>query len=148
MAALSKEARSAPRRRKNFNLHTDDSALCHRLLNAVEPESYIPPHRHLSLHKAETIIVLAGRIGVLCFDETGLVTMSRILAPNSGTLGVDIPAGVIHSVVALEPGSVFFESKAGPYFPLMPEEKVSWAPIEDTVEAHDYLNKMRSCFQP
>ena len=87
MAALSREARSATRRRKNANFHTDNAAVCHRLLNAVEPDSYIPPHRHLSPDKAETIIVLAGRVGVLAFDDKGLVTMRRILAPTSGTVG-------------------------------------------------------------
>ena len=148
MAALSKDARNAPRRRKNFNLHANDQAICHRFLNAIEPDSYVPPHRHLSPHKAETIIVLAGRIGVLAFDAAGQVTMRRILAPNSGTVGVDIPAGVIHSVVALEPGSVFFESKAGPYLPLTPEEKAPWAPGEGSDTAVEYLAFMAQCFKP
>ncbi|MBS1157228.1 MAG: cupin fold metalloprotein, WbuC family [Proteobacteria bacterium] len=148
LAALSKEARNAPRRRMNQNFHVDDQALCHRMLNAVEPDSYVPPHRHLSPDKAETIIVLAGRVGVLAFDEAGQITMFRILAPNSGTVGVDIPAGVMHSVVALEPGSVFFESKAGPYLPLAQEEKASWAPSEGSEAAKEYLEFMRACFKP
>ncbi len=118
------------------------------MLNAVEPDSYIVPHRHLSPHKAETIIVLAGRVGVLAFDETGQVTMCRILAPNSGTIGVDIPVGVMHSLVALEPGTVFFESKAGPYLPLTREEKASWAPSEGSEGADAYLAFMAQHFKP
>lgn len=146
MSALSREARGAARRRKNYNFHTESTAVCHRLLNAVEPDSYIPPHRHLSPDKAETIIVLAGRVGVLAFDEKGLVTMRRILAPTSGTIGVDIPSGVYHSLVALEPGSVFFESKAGPYEPLGAEEKAQWAPAEESESAALYLAYMADYF--
>lgn len=118
------------------------------MLNAVEPDSYIQPHRHLSPDKAETIIVLAGRVGVLAFDEAGQITMSRILAPNSGTVGVDIPAGVMHSLVALEPGSVFFESKAGPYLPLTQDEKATWAPSEGSEGEKEYLGFMRAYFKP
>lgn len=148
ITALSQSARNAPRRRKNYNLHADAEAACHRLLNAVEPDSYIQPHRHLSTQKAETIIVLAGRVGVLAFDEKGRVSMSRILAPNSGTIGVDIPAQLFHSVVALEPGSVFFECKAGPYLALSPEEKAPWAPGEGSKSVSEYLAFMAQHFKP
>lgn len=148
LASLSREARALPRKRKNYNFHASELAVCHRLLNAVEPNSYIPPHRHLSSDKDETILVLAGRIGVLAFDDKGIVTMRRIMAPASGTVGVNIPAGVFHSLVALEPGSVFFESKAGPYEPLKPEEKAPWAPAEDAFVAGDYLAFMADFFRP
>ncbi|SFM97157.1 cupin fold metalloprotein, WbuC family [Formivibrio citricus] len=148
LASLSREARALPRKRKNHNFHASEKAVCHRLLNAIEPDSYIPPHRHLSSDKDETILVLAGRIGVLAFDDKGIVTMRRIMAPASGTVGVNIPAGVFHSMVALEPGSVFFESKAGPYEPLKPEEKAPWAPAEDAFGANDYLAFMADFFRP
>lgn len=148
LAALSREARASARRRKNQNFHTAEDAACHRLLNAVEPDSYIPPHRHLSPDKAETIIVLAGRIGILIFDDRGMVTMRRILAPTSGTVGIDIPAGIYHSMVALEPGSVFFESKAGPFVPRTPEELAPWAPAEDNPSAIHYLGYMADYFTP
>lgn len=146
MAALSREARGSKRKRKNLNFHTEESALCHRFLNAVEPGSYIQPHRHLAPSKAETIIVLAGRIGVLAFDVRGMVTMRRILAPSSGTVGVNIPTGVYHSVIALEAGSVFFESKAGPYEPISQEEKAVWAPQENEDNAPVYLAYMLDFF--
>lgn len=148
MAALSKDARNAPKKRINHNLHSDEKSPCQRLLNAIEPQSYIRPHRHLDEEKAETLIVLAGRVGVLAFDDTGAVSMSRILAPNSGTVGVDMPAGVYHSVVALEPGSVIFESKAGPYVPLALGEKAPWAPADGSREAVDYLQFMIRQFLP
>lgn len=148
MAALSRDARAHVRMRKNYNLHASEQEGSQRLLNAIEPDSYIRPHRHLAPEKDETILVLAGRVGVLAFDEKGVVSMSRILAPASGTVGVNIPAGVFHSVVALEPGTVIFESKTGPFVPLMPEEKAFWAPAEDVPEAMAYLAFMIDFFRP
>lgn len=148
MAALSREARDTSRRRKNRNFHTAPETPCQRLLNAIEPDSYVPPHRHLSADKAETIIVLAGRVGVLIFDDKGLVTMRRILAPTSGTVGADIPSGVYHSLVALEPGSVIFETKSGPYTELTPDERASWAPPENSPGAVHYLGFMADYFAP
>jgi len=67
------EARAAPRKRRNRNFHASDDAACQRLLNAVEPETCIPPHRHLDPAKDETLVVLAGRVGLLLFDESGQV---------------------------------------------------------------------------
>lgn len=148
MAGLSKEARSAPKRRISHNLHGSEKDVCQRLLNAIEPDSYVRPHRHLSPDKAETLIVLAGRVGVLAFEDDGAVSMFRILAPNSGTVGVDIPVGVYHSVVALEPGTVIFESKAGPYVPLSEDEKAPWSPAEGSLEAVEYLDFMARHFRP
>ncbi len=146
MAELSREA--LPRQRKNYNFHASPEDACQRLLNAIEPGSYIPPHRHLFPGKDETIFVLTGRVGVLAFDEKGIVTMRRILAPASGTVGVNVPAKVFHSLVALEPGTVFFESKSGPYEALTPEERAPWAPAEGALGAEDYLAFMADFFRP
>ena len=65
------EARSSRRRRHNRNLHASDNEPCNRLLNAVEPDSYVPPHRHLDPAKDETFAVLRGRFGVIVFDNAG-----------------------------------------------------------------------------
>lgn len=148
LAALSKEARSLPRQRKNYNFHASEKEACHRFLNAIEPGSYVQPHRHLAANKDETIVLLAGRLGVLIFDDKGIVIMRRILAPSSGTVGVNITAGVYHSFVALEPGTVLFESKGGPYEPLGAEERAPWAPGEDVPAAADYLAFMADFFRP
>ncbi len=143
---VSTEAAASPRRRKNRNFHTDNDASCHRLLNAMEPDSYIPPHRHQSPTKDESIIVLRGRLGLVCFDERGQVTNARLLEPGGSTVGVDIPHGQYHSLVSLIAGTVFFEAKAGPYAPLLPEEIVSWAPGEGEAGAAPYLETLRRLF--
>ena len=143
---VSSLAKGSPRRRRNYNFHEAESAACHRLLNAIEPDSYIQPHCHREVIKDETLIVVRGRLGVILFDAHGAVTAMLALAPASESIGVNIPHGVYHTLVALEPGSVFFEAKAGPFVPLKPEEKASWAPTEGDTQVDAYLKKIKQCF--
>jgi cupin fold WbuC family metalloprotein len=141
------EAKNTPRRRKNFNFHAGDEAPCNRLLNAMEPDSYIPPHRHLDPEKDETMIVLRGRLGVVFFDGEGNVRETALLSPGCDAMGVNIPHGDYHTVVCLESGTVFFESKAGPYRPLTAEERPPWAPVEGSGDAGAYLAGLRRLWQ-
>lgn len=146
LAELSQAAKASPRLRKNLNFHTRNDAHCHRLLNALEPGTYVQPHCHQDLEKDETMVVLKGSFGVLIFDQQGEVTQYFVMAENGEILGVTIPAGVFHSMLAFESGSVFFESKAGPYAALTDAEKASWAPSEGDVACAAYLEKMRAFF--
>jgi cupin fold WbuC family metalloprotein len=140
---ISREARENPRQRKNFNLHRGDESCCHRLLNAMEPESYIRPHRHQEPAKDESLVMVRGRMGVLVFDEAGNVRDHVIISPASAAVAVDIPHGLFHTVISLECGTVFFESKAGPYLALTEEEKGGWAPAEGTSGAAPYLTHLK-----
>ncbi len=140
------EARAIARKRKNFNFHARDDAPCNRLLNALEPGSYIRPHRHLDPDKDETMILVRGRMGIIFFDDAGGVTGTAILSPGGEAIGVNIPHGDFHTVVCLDSGTVFFESKAGPYRPLAEEEKAPWAPPEGSGEAGGYLETLSSFF--
>lgn len=137
------EAQASPRRRKNRNFHATDDHPGHRLLNAMQPDSYIPPHRHLDPNKDETFVVLRGRLGVLVFDDTGKV--ARILKVGAGetAMGVDIAHGTWHTAVALEADTVFREAKAGPYLPITAAEKAPWAPAENMAEAMPYLSALK-----
>ncbi len=143
LTCLAADAAASPRRRKNLNFHAADDCPAHRLLNAVEPDSYVMPHRHLDPRKDETIIVLQGRLGVLVFDDDGAVAHALVLAPGGETCGVDIPHGVYHSVLACAPATVMFESKSGPFLPLAQAEKAPWAPTEGSPEAAPYLARLR-----
>ena len=118
----------------------------HRLLNALEPGTYIRPHRHLEAAKAETAIVVSGAIGVIAFTDAGEILEKRRISPGGSNRGVEMPAGVWHTFVALEPGSVFFETKAGPYVPLKPEEVAPWSPTEGTPEAEAMELSWRELF--
>ena len=140
---LSDVARTSPRLRRNHNLHTSDESRCHRLLNAIEPSSYIRPHRHLDPEKDEAFILLSGRLGIIQFSEAGDVTETVVLSRQGGLLAADIPHGVFHTAVSLESGTVFFEAKAGPYLPLTDAEIAAWSPHEADNSAPRYLEQLR-----
>jgi cupin fold WbuC family metalloprotein len=143
---VSSQANASPRRRRNHNFHVSETDTCNRLLNAIEPDSYIQPHCHHEAAKDETLIVVRGRLGVIIFDERGTVTATAVLAPAGESVGVNIPHGMYHTLVALEPGSVFFEAKAGPYAPLTSQEKAPWAPAEGELSASTYLADLKRLF--
>ena len=141
-------ARGSERGRRNYNFHATDDAVSHRLLNAMEPGSYLQPHRHLDAAKDETFVVLRGAFGLILFDADGNVTQTALLRADGETVGVNIPKGTFHSLLSFEPGSVFFEAKAGPYRPLTTEEKAPWAPSEGDPAATDYLGTLHALFEP
>ena len=140
---VTEQARLSPRLRKNYNIHPADDSRCHRLLNAIEPPSYICPHRHLDPEKDEAFILMSGRLGIITFSDNGDVLQAVILSRENGNLAVDIPHGVYHTAVSLEPGTVFYEAKAGPYLPLTEAEKAAWAPGDNDGEAPLYLEQLR-----
>ncbi len=144
--ALSGEAGASARRRRNLNFHPASDYPSNRLLNAIEPDSYVPPHRHLDPAKDETLFVLRGSVGVLLFDEAGAVVDRRVLRAGGDSVGIDIPHGVIHSLVSLEEGTVVFEAKVGPFVERSPAELAGFAPPEGSPGAGTYLDWMRALF--
>lgn len=136
---LSRAARQRPRLRLNHNLHEDYLEPCQRLLNAVEPGTYVRPHRHLDPPRPECFVLLRGSMVVLLFAEDGGIDEIIPLAANGPCWGADIPLGAWHSLVSLETGTVFFETKPGPYLPLADKDFAPWAPAEGRVEADEYL---------
>jgi len=144
--AVSAEARDAPRGRKNRNFHPRDDYPGHRLLNAIEPGSYIAPHRHLDPNKDETMVVLRGALGLVVFAEDGRIERAEKIASGGTAVGIDIAHGTWHTVFALAPGTVFLEAKSGPYLPLTDAERAPWAPAENAPEAPDYLAGLRRLF--
>ena len=143
---LSDAARTTPRLRKNHNLHPSDESRCHRLLNAIEPGSYIRPHRHLDPEKDESFILLRGQLGVIEFDDTGQITSTALLCSTGTCQVATIPHGIYHTAVSLMSGTIFFEAKAGPYRPLESPEKALWAPDEHDSNANEYLQRLCAAF--
>ena len=143
---VSAQARGAPRLRKNLNIHASELEPCNRLLNAMEPGTYFPPHCHSDATKDETMVLLRGRMGIVVFDDAGNVEETAILDADGAARCVTIPHGVIHSMVVLRPGTVVLECKAGPYRPLLPAETFVWAPREGAMEAKAYLEKLKGLF--
>ncbi len=143
---LSARARSVPRLRAHHNLHDSPEAQAHRMLVAMAPGSYVRPHRHLDPNKAETIVVLRGRLGVIVFDEAGRRQDAREMTPGGVVIGYNIPPGVFHAIVCLAPGTIFIEAKAGPYAVPLAAEWGNWAPAEGEPGTAEALAAMRSAF--
>ena len=142
---LAEKAAGNPRGRQHHNLHQMQES-CHRMVVGLQPSTYVPPHRHLSSEKAETLLVLRGALGVLIFDEGGQVLDKRVLQAGGDSLGVDLPPGVFHALVVLEPDSLMFECKAGPYQPVGDGELAHWAPRESESGVAEYQAWMRAQF--
>lgn len=122
---LSAEAQAAPRRRRNLNLHDRLDDPIQRLCNALEPGTYIRPHRHPD-GVWETFVLLHGGCTILLFDTAGTVT-ERLALDRDGTLIAEIPAGCWHAVTVHTPSTVVLEVKPGPYLPGI---FAAWAPEE------------------
>jgi len=139
-------ARTSPRRRIIAPFHKHDGELLHRMLNAVEPDSYIRPHRHLAPPKDEAWVLLRGSVAFFTFDDAGNITNMLHLAARSGAFGVDLAAGIYHSFIALETGTVIYEVKPGPYAPADDKTYAPFAPKEGAPESVVYLEGLRSAF--
>lgn len=144
LQSLVADAQQSTRRRMNYNFHINLSDLCQRLLIGIEPGSYIRPHRHRD--KDETMLVVSGKIGIVFFNPDGSIQNKAILAQGTENIGANISANTFHSFVSLEPGTVFFESKEGPYQTLLPEEWGQWAPAESDGQAKEYYEQLARLF--
>ncbi len=112
LAQVAAQAKASPRLRKNYNFHQSLDDKCHRFLNAMEPGTQIPVHHHPT--KAETIVLLKGKVRVTTYNDDGEVLESYVISRENGTYGADIPKNVWHGLECLEP-SVLLECKEGPF---------------------------------
>lgn len=129
-------AQASPRQRSNFNLHTELADPVQRFLNAIEPGSYIRPHRHTTpVDKWELFVILSGAAAVLTFDDEGRVAERLELEAGGSNIAAEIPAGAWHTLAILKPGTVLFEFKPGPYSPTSDKDFAAWAPSEGEPES-------------
>ena len=112
---VSEQAKASPRLRMNYNFHQSLDDKCHQMLNAIEPGTDIPIHRHPD--KDESFVVLRGKVRSTTYKDDGSVIERVVLCQEDGLYGVDIPKGVWHKLESLESGSVVFECKEGPFVP-------------------------------
>lgn len=123
--SLTEKAKASPRLRMNLDLRNSSEDLSQRMLNAIEPGSPLPIHRHK--HTSETVVCLRGRLVEEYYDELERICTEAIeLSPNGPVVAVNILAGQWHTVRALESGTVIMEVKDGPYEPIGPEDILEW----------------------
>ena len=110
---VSVQAKESPRLRKNYNFHQSLDEKCHRFINAVEPGTEVPIHKHPT--KDETFVILRGKVRVTTHRDDGTIIEDVVLCAEDGRYGVNIPKGVWHTIEAMEADSVIFECKEGPF---------------------------------
>jgi cupin fold WbuC family metalloprotein len=140
---LTEVAQGNLRMRQHRNIHKSYKESCQRLFNAIEPGSYIRPHRHATDPREELMIAVRGLMVLVSFNEQGMIADFVVFGANKNgdglAVGVEISANTWHTVIALEPGSVLLEIKAGPFDPSQPKDLASWAPDEGWPTAQKYL---------
>ncbi|MBO9541016.1 WbuC family cupin fold metalloprotein [bacterium] len=134
---------ASPRHRAIARYHDHHEAV-QRMLNAVEPASYVRPHRHADPAKVEVFVVLTGRAVVLTFDDEGTLQSTLEIAAGGPCWGVEIPPGTWHSLISLEAGTVLYEVIEGAYQPASHKDYAPWAPAEGTEEGQRYLEALRA----
>lgn len=117
---LTAEAKASPRLRMNLDLRNSAADSSQRMLNAIEPGSVVPVHRHRG--SSETLVVLRGRVVEEYYDSEGVCVATYELVAGGPAFGINIPAGQWHTLRALESGTVILEMKDGAYEQISPED--------------------------
>ena len=143
---LTGQAKVSPRLRRHRNVHQSYQEASQRLFNAIEPGSYIRPHRHASDPRDELLVAVRGVMAMVTFDDQGAVNnVLRFGTERHGdemAVGAEVSSDIWHTVVALEPGCVLLEVKAGPFDPNLPKDLAPWAPDEGCDAASVYLDHL------
>lgn len=117
---LTEQAKASPRLRANYDLRNSPEDKSQRMLNAIEPGSVLPIHRHHA--SSETVVILRGKMEWIFYDNDGNETERVMLDANGEPRMLNVERDRWHSLICLESGSVLYESKDGPYHPLEEDE--------------------------
>jgi cupin fold WbuC family metalloprotein len=127
---LSRNAAGSIRRRANWNLHPSLEDPVQRFCNAIEPGTYVRPHRHGEPARWELFVPLRGSAGLVTFEPDGTLRERVVIESQGQRCGAEIAAGEWHTLVSLAAGTVLFEIKPGPYRALSDKDFAAWAPAE------------------
>ena len=139
---ISEQAQSCNRQRKNYNFHKKAEDPFQRLINAIEPYSYIQPHKHENPDKREVFFILQGKLLVIEFNDNGDILDHIVLDASKGNIAVEIPEKTWHTIISLEKSSVAYECKDGPYKPIDDKNFASWAPKEGDSKCKAYIDNL------
>ena len=117
---LTAQAKASPRLRMNYDLRNSADDTSQRMLNAIEPGSPVPIHRHRS--SSETVVLLRGRVIESYYNDDRVCVAEYELAASGPVYALNIPTGTWHTLRSLESGTVILEVKDGPYEPIGPED--------------------------
>jgi len=135
-------AKSSRRKRMNHNFHALAADPFQRMLNAMEPGTYVRPHKHENPDKREVFIALRGTLCVVEFNNNGTIKQYCIISHDAEVSAVEIAERCWHTIICLQSGSVAYEAKDGPYNPADDKNFAPWAPPENSPEADKYLQRL------
>lgn len=121
--ALSAQAQASPRLRMNYDLRNTPADQSQRMLNALEPGTVMPIHRHRNT--SETAVVLRGKVKWLYYNDKGEITDTFVVAPGTDLVGINVPIDQWHSLECLESGSVILATKDGPWEAMKEEDMLN-----------------------
>ena len=117
---LTAQAKASPRLRMNLDLRNTPADQSQRMLNALEPGTVMPIHRHRNT--SETVVVLRGKVKWLYYNDEGELTDTILVEAGGDICGLSVPMGQWHSIECLESGSIILETKDGPWEALGEED--------------------------
>jgi len=132
-------SRASDRLRIIYPVQRNQKAEVQRLLNFMQPGTYVRPHRHPMPHATESIVILQGKLRFFTFDADGNRLTDDIVSTGLPAGMIDIEPGVWHSFLVLEKDTIIFECKKGPYNADTDKEFADWAPEEGTVESRNWM---------
>jgi cupin fold WbuC family metalloprotein len=144
---LCQQAEYSSRRRQHLNIHSSYRENCQRLFNAIQPNSYIPPHRHSVADKQELLVAIRGSFSLITFDDHGNFIQSSSFGSElyadelCSSVGVEIPPNIWHTVLARQENSILLEVKEGPFISGEAKEIALWAPQDGSAEVDSFLAK-------
>ena len=142
MDGVREEARQSPRHRHIRRFHEHHERV-QRMINCIEPESYVRPHRHQDPDQVELFVALRGKAIIVEFDDHGGIVASVTIAARGAARGVEIPPRTWHMVLALEPGTTLLEIAEGPYDAATHKRWPTWAPPEGVLGASRFVAEIR-----
>jgi cupin fold WbuC family metalloprotein len=144
--AVAQAGRESKRRRHIVRFHKLEE-MFQRMLNAVEPGSYVRPHRHLYPGKPEVFVALKGSALIVRFDGGGTPLEGVVISASGPVRGIEIPTGAWHALLSLESGTVLYEAKEGPYVATTDKDFAAWAPPETDPEGgQEFMARLRAHF--
>lgn len=143
---LTARAKASPRLRQHMNLHKSYDDPCQRLLNAIEPGSYLKPKCDLSKPRSKLLVALRGSFAFVRFDSSGnvqkIIPFAACIGSNRVATAVDVPPACWCTTLSMAPGSVLLEVRPGPFDPDNLGDFAPWAPDAGTESARDYIRHL------
>lgn len=137
--SLTAKAKTLERKRTNLNFHDGPADPLQRMLNAMQPGTYLQPHKHENPDKREVFLALTGRFVVVQFNDDGTIADHMILDPAMKEVAAEVGPRTYHTIICLSPDSVIYELKDGPYDVADDKHFAGWAPREGDPESKEYI---------